>query len=43
VPIVIVANGVADHFSVPWYYKLAVLVVAVFGSWLQGAIRRKLQ
>ena len=42
-PIVIVANAVADHFSVPWYYKAAVLVFAVLGSWIQGAIRRRLQ
>jgi hypothetical protein len=43
VPVVIVANSVADHFSVPWYYKVAVLVFAPLGSWIQGAMRRKLQ
>lgn len=35
VPTVIVVSAVAEHFSAPWYYKAAVLVLAVFfvGHW----------
>ena len=35
VPTVIVVSAVAEHFSVPWYYEAAaMLVLVVFGSWM---------
>ena len=41
VPTVIAVSAVAEHFSVPWYYgAAAVLVLVVLGSWM---LRRKLQ
>ena len=41
VPTVIVVSAVAEHFSVPWYYEAAaMLVLVVLGSWM---LRRKLQ
>jgi hypothetical protein len=43
VPTVIVVSAVAEHFSVPWYYEAATLVLVVLGSWMLGAMRRKLQ
>jgi hypothetical protein len=42
VPTVIVVSAVAEHFSVPWYYAAAVLVLVGLGSWLRGAMRCKL-
>jgi hypothetical protein len=46
VPTVIVLSGVAEHFSAPWYYEAAGLVLAVFlvalGSVMGRAMRRKL-
>jgi hypothetical protein len=39
VPATIVLIAVADHFSIPWYYRAAVLVLVVLGSWMRGAIR----
>ncbi len=39
VPTVIVVNALAEHFSVPWYYEAAaMLVIVVLGSWM---LRRK--
>jgi membrane protein YdbS with pleckstrin-like domain len=43
VPTVIVVSAVAEHFSVPWYYEAAGMVVLVVGSWMLGAMRRKFQ
>jgi hypothetical protein len=43
VPAAIVFSAVADHFSVPWYYEAATLVLVVIGSWMWAAMRRKLQ
>jgi membrane protein YdbS with pleckstrin-like domain len=43
VPTVIVLSAVAEHFSVPWYYEAAGMLVLVVGSWMLGAMRRKLQ
>ena len=43
VPTVIVVSAVAEHFSVPWYYEAATLVLVGLGSSMLGAIRRKLQ
>jgi membrane protein YdbS with pleckstrin-like domain len=43
VPTVIVVSAVAEHFSVPWYYEAAGMLVLVLGSWMLGAMRRKLQ
>jgi protein-S-isoprenylcysteine O-methyltransferase Ste14 len=44
VPTVIVVSAVAEHFSVPWYYEAAgILVLVVGSSWLLRAMRRKLQ
>ncbi len=41
VPTVIVVNAVAEHFSVPWYYEAAaMLVLVVLGSWM---LRRMLR
>lgn len=46
VPSVIVVSAIADHFSAPWYYQLAVLVLAVVlvgvGLKMRDAMRRKL-
>jgi len=46
VPSVIVVSAIADHFSTPWYYQLAVLVLAVVlvgvGFKMRSAMRRKL-
>jgi len=46
VPTVIVLSAVAEHFSAPWYYEAAALVLAVFlvalGSVTGRAMRRKL-
>ena len=46
VPSVIVVSAIADHFSAPWYYQLAVLVVAAVlvgvGLKMRNAMRRKL-
>jgi hypothetical protein len=45
VPIVILVNAVAEHFSISWYYEgmAILLVVLVLGSWTRRAMRRKLQ
>jgi hypothetical protein len=43
VPATIVITAVSDHFSVPWYYDAAVLVLAVLASWMRAAIRRQFQ
>jgi hypothetical protein len=41
VPTVIIANALAEHFSIPWYYEAAsMLVIVVLGSWM---LRRKLK
>jgi len=41
-----VVSAIADHFSTPWYYQLAVLVLAVVlvgvGFKMRSAMRRKL-
>ena len=42
VPTVIVVSAVAEHFSAPWYYEAAVLVLVGFGSRMRKAMRRKL-
>jgi hypothetical protein len=42
VPIVIVVSAVAEHFSVPWYYDAAMVVLLGLGSWMRGKMRRKL-
>ena len=42
VPTVLVVSAVAEHFSVPWYYEPAVLVVVGLGSRMRRAMRRKL-
>ena len=42
-PTVIVVSAVAEHFSVPWYYEAATLVLVALGSWMLAALRRKLQ
>lgn len=42
-PTVIVVSAVAEHFSVPWYYEAAMLVLVVLGSWMRGTMRRELQ
>lgn len=46
VPTVIALSAVAEHFSVPWYYEAAVLVLVLVlvGSWsgMRSAMRRKL-
>jgi hypothetical protein len=46
VPSVIVISAVAEHFSAPWYYKAAVLVLVVVlvgvGSGMRRVMRRKL-
>jgi hypothetical protein len=43
VPATIVVSAVAEHFSVSWYYEAAGILVLVVGSWMLGAMRRKLQ
>lgn len=43
VPSLIVASAVADHFSLPWYYLAALLVLAAIGSSMLGTKWRKLQ
>jgi hypothetical protein len=42
VPTVIVVGAVAEHFSIPWYYEAAVLVLVGLGLGMRRAIRRKL-
>lgn len=46
VPTVIVVSAIAEHFSAPWYYEVAVLVLAAFlvglGSRMRRAMRRRL-
>jgi len=46
VPTAIVVSAIAEHFSAPWYYDMAVLVLAVVlvgvGSKVRRAMRRKL-
>jgi hypothetical protein len=42
-PIAIFVGAVAGHFSAPWYYEAAVLVLVVFASWILGAMRRRFQ
>jgi hypothetical protein len=46
VPTAIVVSAVAEHFSAPWYYEAAVLVIVVvlvgLGSAMRMAMRRKL-
>jgi hypothetical protein len=42
-PTLIVATAAAEHFSVPWYYETAVLVLVGLGSRMPGAMRHKLQ
>ena len=46
IPAVIVISAVAEHFSAPWYYEAAVLVLVVvlvaLGSGMRRAMRRKL-
>ena len=45
VPSVIVVSAIADHFSAPWYYQLAVLALAavlVGVGLMRNAMRRKL-
>jgi hypothetical protein len=46
VPTVIVVSAIATHFSVPWYYGMAVLVLAVVlvgvGLKMRNTMRRKL-
>jgi hypothetical protein len=44
VPSVIVVSAIADHFSAPWYYQLAVLVLAaavLLGLWLRRSTQVK--
>jgi hypothetical protein len=41
VPTVIVVSAVAEHFSVPWYYEAAMLLLVVLGAWVREAFRRK--
>lgn len=45
VPSVIVVSAIADHFSAPWYYQLAALVLVgvlvVIGSGMRKAMLRK--
>jgi membrane protein YdbS with pleckstrin-like domain len=43
VPTAMAVSAVAEHFSVPWYYEAAGMLALVVGSWVLGAIRRKLQ
>jgi hypothetical protein len=43
VPTVIVVNAVAQHFSVPWYYEAAMLVLIGVGTSMLVAMRRKPQ
>jgi protein-S-isoprenylcysteine O-methyltransferase Ste14 len=43
VPTAIVLSAVADHFSVPWYYDLAMIVLFGLGWWMRAAMRRNLQ
>jgi hypothetical protein len=43
VPTVIVVSAVAEHFSVPWYYEVAGMLVLIgLGSWMLRAMRRRL-
>lgn len=46
VPSIIVVSAIADHFSAPWYYQLAVVVLAVVlvgvGLKMRNAMRHKL-
>jgi hypothetical protein len=46
VPTVVVVSAVAEHFSAPWYYEVAVLasIVALvcLGSGMRRAMRRRL-
>jgi len=46
VPTVVVVSAVAEHFSAPWYYEAAVLVLVVvlfgMGSGMRRATRRNL-
>jgi len=42
-PSVIVVTAVAEHFSVPWYYGAAMLALVGLGSWMRGAMPRKIQ
>ena len=46
VPTVIVVSAIAEHFSAPWYYEMAVLVLAAVlvgvGLKMRSAMRRKL-
>jgi hypothetical protein len=45
VPAVVVVSTIADHFSAPWYYQLAALVLVgvlvVLGSGMRRAMLRK--
>jgi hypothetical protein len=43
VPTIIVISAVAEHFSVPWYYEAAGMLVLVVGSWMLGAMWRSLR
>ena len=46
IPTVIVVSAIAERFSAPWYYEMAVLVLGAVlvgvGSKMRNAIRRKL-
>lgn len=45
VPFVIIVSSIADHFSAPWYYQLAALVLVGvlvgLGSGMRRAMLRK--
>lgn len=43
VPTTIVVIAIADHFSIPWYYDVAVLALVALGSRMCTAIRRAFQ
>jgi hypothetical protein len=38
VPTTVVVIAITDHFSIPWYYDAAALVLVVLGSWMRAAI-----
>ena len=43
VPTAMAISAVAGYLSVRWYYEVAGVLALVIGSWMLGAIRRKLQ
>jgi hypothetical protein len=42
VPTVILVNAVAEHYSAPWYYEAAGMLVLIGLGWMLGAMLRRL-